>query len=258
MSLLQTALRNRSRHALVRPGEPVPAGTPDLYLWANNGVFKRGTNAVLDVLIQLAATPPVPGLAPLQPWVRWHADPADRLPVSLLAEALAAARAATITAAGESRPAEWQGHIVVRAGAAVLVSPPPLAASATRVHYTVPAEPGLVDLHSHHVLPPFYSSTDDADDAGLSVSVVLGRITDEPTLLCRLNVYREHQLVPATLVFAGLGPFRDGFADRPVHPSVSEQRSGWRHGGRVAAAVARLAAPLAGSGRGGRARCDRW
>ena len=258
MSLLQTALRNRPRHALVRPGELVPTGTPDLYLWANNGVFKRGTNAVLDVLIQLAATPPVPGLAPLQPWVRWHAYPADRLPAVLLEEALAAARAATITAAGESCPVEWQGHIVARAGGAVLVSPPPLAASATRVHYTVPAEPVLVDLHSHHVLPPFFSQTDDADDAGLSVSVVLGHIGVEPTVLCQLNVYQEHQLVPATLVFTGLGPFRDGFADGLVLPGVHERSAGWRRGGRVAAALARLAAPLAASRHGGRARCDRW
>ena len=99
---------------------------------------------------------------------------------------------------------------------------------------------------------------DDADDAGLSVSAVLGRIMDDPTMLCRLNVYGEHQLVPATLVFAGLGPFRDGFTDGPVLPSVNEQSSGWRYGGRVAAALARLTAPLAGGGRGGKARCDRW
>ena len=60
-------------------------------------------------------------------------------------------------------------------------------------------------------MPPFFSATDDADDLGLSVSVVIGTIFTQPTIRCRLNVYGHRQAVPARMLFDQLGPFVDSY-----------------------------------------------
>lgn len=187
--------------------------SPTTWLVAQNGTFKRGYNQVLDIIIHVDTVPPViPGLKPLAPMVRWLHLP-SRIPGALLPPILDHARSVYGQAHGVIQPIEQQYHIV-QTGHQLSVVVPEQHASFTTVAYTMPTESVLCDIHSHGALPAFFSAgsaaSDDADDTGLSVSVVIGDIFADPTILCRLNVYGHRQIVPATLIFDDLGPFRDG------------------------------------------------
>ncbi len=190
---------------VVPDGGVIPEGRPDIYLLGRDGVYKRGTAAELDLLIQLGVTPQLPGLAALAPSLTFRPlGPGARLPGHLLDAALAAARAACEQA--ESW-VEWQGFVVVdpATGQPVLAAPAPRTVSGTTVVTTWP-ERLLADIHSHHRLPAFFSTTDDADDQWLSLSIVIGDIDHRyPSVVCRLNIYGHQQIVPAEAVFADLG-----------------------------------------------------
>lgn len=206
------------RHHLATPAQPLPDATAGLtWIWAANGLFKRGVGADLDALIQIADYVPrgrasqlvPPGLAPLLPHVQWPAWPGRRIGGTLLDPLLASARHAVVNGTA----IEKQFFIVAGApGALRLIAPSGQQATPARVTYAMPAgERILVDIHSHHQMPPFFSATDDADDLGLSVSVVIGTIFTQPTIRCRLNVYGHRQAVPARLIFDQLGPFVDSY-----------------------------------------------
>lgn len=199
-----------TRRHFATPEQPLPDAAPGIsWIVAANGIFKRGVNDRLDLLIRVAPLEaPIAGLSMLLPHVRWAPWP-QRLPAGFLTALLGNARQA-MSAGALARPVEKQYFIVFRDGGPHLITPRGQDATAGRVSYVMPVRGSiLVDLHSHHELPAFFSQVDDRDDVGLSVSVVVGRIFTRPELACRLNVYGARQIVPATLIFDGLGPFRD-------------------------------------------------
>lgn len=205
------------RHHIATPAEPLlPATAGITWAWASNGIWKRGVSAELDLLIRVGSAPAAPGLAALLPHARFAAW-RGRVGSALLAPLLESARrAGTASAGGVLRPIEKQYFIVARGPRLHLIAPAAQEGTPGRVRYQMPAgERILVDIHSHHEMPPFFSATDDADDVGLSVSVVIGRIFTRPAIRCRLNVYGHRQEVPAALIFDGLGPFAD--AHRTPH-----------------------------------------
>lgn len=68
----------------------------------------------------------------------------------------------------------------------------------------------VVDLHSHGTIGAFFSSTDNADEAGLRFYAVVGALlTARPEIALRVGVYGHHWIIPAASVFEGLGPFCD-------------------------------------------------
>lgn len=200
------------RYVVALEGQPLPAPTTGIdYLWARNGVWKRGTTPDLSVMIQIApALFQGPGLANLLPEVRWAAHP-QRINGGLLAGILEHAQRAATVNRGVATPIE-QMYLLTREPGRLRVRLPEQRATAASLSYaTLPGETVLLDLHSHHGMRAFFSSTDDHDDRGLSVSAVIGNIFRDPTIIVRLNVYGHRQLVPAELVFTHLGPFLDGF-----------------------------------------------
>lgn len=181
------------------------------WLYAANGVFKRGVSDTIAIQARASALDcVVPGLHRLMAYVSWPCWP-RRLPGALLAPVLADAQRAA-SDGPIARPIEKQYFIVERAGVRV-VAPRGQDASATRVRYPMPTSGTvLLDLHSHHAMRAYFSSTDDADDQGLSVSAVIGNLFRQPEIVVRLNVYGLHCPVPAGIVFDGLGPFVDRYA----------------------------------------------
>lgn len=202
------------RHHVATPACPLPERTAGItWIFAANGVFKRGVNDQLDLLVQTKAWPPgdpgragagIPGLVALMPYARWRCWP-DRLPGSLLGPLLDNARRAA-DGGLIARPIEKHYCYVWRNSSVKLVAPPQQG-TAGHITYAPAAGVTLCDIHSHHAMPAFFSATDDADDTGLSVSAVVGRIFDRPELLIRLNVYGDRQQVGATAVFDHTGPF---------------------------------------------------
>lgn len=84
--------------------------------------------------------------------------------------------------------------------------------SSTRVKYNrVPNT--ILDLHSHHQMPAFFSGTDDADETGFQLYGVIGglnRADSKPRVHLRVGVYGYHWSVPWDSVFQGtLGGFVD-------------------------------------------------
>jgi hypothetical protein len=209
---------------------PMPPATPGItWVWAANGIFKRGVSAELDILIPVADVVEVaprdglfapPNLANLLPHIRWATWPRS-IAGSLLGPLLADARQATDERT-IARPIEKQyfiAHCPTRG--LKLIAPRAQRGTAGRVTYAVPpGERLLVDIHSHHSMPPFYSATDDGDDTGLSVSVVIGRLYTRPALCCRLNVYGHRMDIPAGMIFEHLGPFVDTFAQPALEELV--------------------------------------
>lgn len=213
MSDLQAIFGALQQHHVARPQAPLPAATPGIsWIWAGNGLFKRGVDQALDICVQVASVS-TPGLAALIPHVRWQGFP-GRLSGALLPALLADAQRAAAIHGGIAQPIEKQYFLVNRDGLR-LVAPRDQDATAAHVRYTMPDRGTvLVDLHSHHSMAAYFSATDDRDDQGLSVSCVIGTIFTRPALRCRLNVYGHRQEVPALTIFDRLGPFADASGGR--------------------------------------------
>ena len=212
MSDLDRIFAGLVRHHIATPAQPVPPTMGGVtWIFANNGLFKRGTDQHLDVLIQTRAWTPddvPPGLTNLLPIVRWLMR-RGRIPGAILAPILQHAQRVGQDQQGILHPIEQQYFVTWQAGR-VRVTLPPQNASADRVRYTVPDSLiCLVDLHSHHGMKAYFSQTDDRDDAGLSVSVVIGRLFTRPELRVRLNCFGHRQEVPALSVFDQLGSFME-------------------------------------------------
>lgn len=211
---LNTAFASLVRHHFATVVHPLPDAAPGIaWIVAENGVFKRGVNADLDILIAIRRrSMAIPGLVPLLPHVRWRSWD-RRIPASLLAALLGDARRA-MSAGTIARPIEKQYFFVWRDNDLRLIAPRGQDASATRVQYAMPERGAvLVDLHSHHAMGAFFSPTDDADDLGLSVSAVIGQLYTRPEIAVRLNVFGHRMRVPARLIFDDLGPFDDTYGD---------------------------------------------
>jgi PRTRC genetic system protein A len=181
------------------------------WIVAANGVFKRGYDGERDLLVRVQRQRiAVPGLVALLPHARFTSW-AERLPASFLAALLQDARQA-MSGEAIARPIEKQYFVVYRDGGPRLIAPRAQQGTPGSLRYAMPGRGALlVDIHSHHEMAAYFSQTDDRDDTGLSVSLVIGKIYTRPELCCRLNVYGHRQRVPARLLFDGLGPFRDAF-----------------------------------------------
>ncbi|HET6344618.1 MAG TPA: Mov34/MPN/PAD-1 family protein, partial [Myxococcota bacterium] len=157
------------------------------------------------------------GLAPLTP--AFHLG-VPRVPAALLEELLGRARAAR-SAGGV--PLEILFHLAWIGGWTLTL--PPQWGTPTRVH-VLPASAGgaapLVEVHSHHGMPAFWSATDDADEVGLALYTVLGRIFDQPQLCVRLGIYGQWWPLPASAVFEVPSTIQDTYAgDWPPAPPAS-------------------------------------
>ena len=69
----------------------------------------------------------------------------------------------------------------------------------------------LIDLHSHALLDPFFSRTDNKDEQGFRIFAVIGRVNQKPLILVRVGVYGNYWNIPADLVFELPGEIRDAY-----------------------------------------------
>jgi hypothetical protein len=191
-------------HHIARIADDLPTRRGITYVWAGNGLFKHAWNGRTRALVEVGPWH-TPGLGQLRPFIAWRGWP-HPLPTGPLNAALADAIARYTPEAPEER--QW--FVVLRGGVPVLVAPEQ-DASSMRLSYVMPKDQVLCDIHSHHGMPPFFSGTDNADDAWLGLSVVIGRLgSPYPSCLARINCYGSHQdvnlrdLVAGDLVVGGL------------------------------------------------------
>ncbi|MBM7843789.1 Mov34/MPN/PAD-1 family protein [Herpetosiphon giganteus] len=201
-------LPNLNNYHIATGQNPIPNQPGITWLIALNGVFKCGCNANQQIIIQTSLQSiPIPGLVGILPSVSWKGCH-QRLPSSWLSLLLNDAQQAARIEHGIARPIEKQ-YFITTQHTTIRLIPARQTSTIHHIAYEMPSDPVLVDIHSHHGMPAYFSPTDNADDTGLSVSCVIGNIFKNPEIICRLNVYGHHQVVPITTIFDGNGPFID-------------------------------------------------
>jgi PRTRC genetic system protein A len=59
----------------------------------------------------------------------------------------------------------------------------------------------LIDLHSHALMEPFFSCTDNKDEQGFRIFAVLGKVNEKPEIRVRVGVYGNYWNIPASMIF---------------------------------------------------------
>lgn len=176
-------------HILGVTPELVGVGTAYNYIVAGDGVYIRAESHHLAVCIPIADAE-VRGLPPCTPhFVMKHGLIPQRffdLAFSVFLAHPEHERFVAIT---------W------RDGAYQIVVPDQVCEAAS-VHY-VPVPDTVLELHSHGLMTPFFSSTDDKDEQGLRLYGVVGSLGKIPGVQFRVGVYGYFQEVGYGDVFDG-------------------------------------------------------
>ena len=195
------------QHLIVQDDGRLPA-IPDClyaYIMAGNGVLLYAKRDNLEVLIPVSRATIV-GLPPLEPFVNM-----PRVPAILIHHILQASK--------ENLPNEilfWfnfdHGRQEWNLDAPLQVCRP---ASVFPLDKSDPlGSKALIDLHSHALLDPFFSRTDNRDEQGFRIFAVIGRVNEKPLILVRVGVYGNYWNIPAEMVFELPGEIRDAYYDK--------------------------------------------
>jgi PRTRC genetic system protein A len=192
------------QHLIVQDDGQLPP-IPDClyaYILAGNGVFLYGKRESLEVLIPVSRAN-IAGLPPLEPFLHM-----PRVPAVLMHAVLQASKA--------NLPNEilfWfnfeRDRQVWNLDAPLQICRP---ASVFPVDRSDPlGARALIDLHSHALLDPFFSRTDNKDEQGFRIFAVIGGVSQKPLILVRVGVYGNYWNIPADLIFELPGEIRDAY-----------------------------------------------
>ena len=162
------------------------------YIMAGNGIFLYAKREDLAVLIPISRAT-IAGLPPLEPFVNM-----PRVPRVLMHHVLKASK--------ESLPNEmlfWfnfdHDRQVWNLDAPLQICRP---ASVSPVDKSDPLGfEALIDIHSHALMEPFFSRTDNKDEQGFRIFAVIGRVNEKPLILVRVGVYGNYWNIPASMIF---------------------------------------------------------
>jgi len=145
------------------------------YILAGNGLFVRARSPLLEATVHIAEAR-VRGLLPLEEKVELHRGKIPRRLYDLALSVLAAdpyhERYLAVL---------WEGEYHLRI--------PPQECGSSGVEYERLADTAL-DIHSHGTMRAFFSMTDNQDEQGLRLYMVVGRLeTMFPEVELRVGVY---------------------------------------------------------------------
>lgn len=181
------------------PLPPIPADLAFQYVVAGNGLFIRAEDSRLEAMVPVALAG-VHGLELVEPYARLKVP---RVPSKWLWAIQESAR--------RRLPNEAMYQFAWDAGA-WRCSMPQSTASPAALEFEDQAG-AVIDLHSHGALSAFFSETDDSDEQGFRVYVVVGHVErsvldlEPPQIAVRVGVYGHMLNVPIETVFTGPGPF---------------------------------------------------
>ena len=163
------------------------------YIVAENGLFVRADRPGLQALIPLGGCPiTIRGLARLEPHVEMSHP---RVPAVQLQQILQRAR--------QAAPREILFYLLPGPPWKLVI--PAQYQSPYRVRPVEPHHPhsaaALIEVHSHHLMPPTFSTTDDQDETGFRLYAVFGKLHRQPALRLRVGVYGHFWEIPATRAF---------------------------------------------------------
>jgi len=202
-----------------RDGVPPRVGRSWDIITAGDGVWLAADNPLLSVRVPVAPCR-IAGLAPLGPACVLHRG---RVPQDCWDEAVALFRWHA------ARGDEYLVLVLLDPSGTYRLVAPHQSATPTRVEYAIPEGLGLplLHLHSHHAMRAYFSGTDDADERGLALYGVVGRLDmATPEVALRAGAYGHWLPLPWSQVFGGeCGVFRDLVTDGaavPITPCADE------------------------------------
>lgn len=194
------------------------------YWTASNGVFVRAQRPGLSAIIPVARKSiPIDGLFPILPQVTLEYPPMSRTMVDeLLNESFAARDEQTCQLKEVLFYLRW-------VDGAWQWSKPEQEQCLARVtpvqSYEVDLPAPIADLHSHNTMEAFFSDTDSADDYGLRLNAVWGKLDTWPVLLVRVGVYGHFYPLEARRLFDLPSFVRDGYFGAIKEEIIRE--AGW-------------------------------
>ena len=162
------------------------------YVVGANGIFVRAQRPGLAAMIPIAGTAsPVRGLAEMKPYVK-----CERVPMGLMGrifeKAYRAGGREILFYLGQT-DMKWRCLVPEQVQSAVGVRP---------VDAFVGGMNTVIEMHSHHSMRAFFSSTDNAEEkAGFRVYAVIGDLARQPTILSRIGIFGHFWEIPSTWVF---------------------------------------------------------
>jgi PRTRC genetic system protein A len=200
----QTDMFKLVQHLIVQHDGKLPS-IPDClyaYIMAGNGVFLYAERDDLEVLIPISRAT-IAGLPPLEPFVTM-----PHVPAVLMRHVLQASK--------ENLPNEilfWfnfdHEQQVWNLDAPLQICRPASVFPADK------SDPlgikALIDLHSHALMDPFFSRTDNKDEQGFRIFAVIGKVNEKPLILVRVGVYGNYWNIPASMIFELPEEIRDAY-----------------------------------------------
>lgn len=186
-------------YLIARDGVPPRSGLAYDYVLAGDGLYLAAQNRFLDVRVPVAPVS-VRGLLPVYASLTLQTG---RIPYRLWKQIVATAH--TLGTRGLEVVL-----VVTHDPAGYRLVLPPQAVGPVQVVYQ-PIGAVVLAIHSHHQHAARFSLTDDADEQGLGLYGVLGRLDRaHPEVALRVGAYGHFLPVPWETVFAGeRGAFRD-------------------------------------------------
>jgi PRTRC genetic system protein A len=224
-----TSAANITGHLIARvPTLPPFKATMREYVFAGNGVFVRGRRPGLQVMMPTKF--PVPLLPVIEPYVRLDYP---RVPRRLVEEILVRALGARdeqgqfiemLFYLSWDDKGSWKLEVPAQVQMRGQVAPLEHGPDS-------PYERALVEVHSHHEWPAFFSKEwDDRDEQGFRVYAVIGRIADQPELRTRIGLYGEMFEIPSGWILEMPSQIRDCVAEEqrvsPAGPRSSTSSCG--------------------------------
>jgi PRTRC genetic system protein A len=170
------------------------------YWLAGNGLFLRAKRTGLEVVLPLVHYQ-VKGLADLPPYLKLDYPPVPKMLVSRMLELARQAKneqgppLEQLFHLSYDEPAcQWRLEVPAQVQTSGSVQP---VESGVGSSY----ERAILELHSHHGLSAYFSTTDDRDEArSFRLFAVIGRIFDQPEIRVRVGVFGHFWEVSATTV----------------------------------------------------------
>ena len=192
------------QHLIVQDDGQLPP-IPDClyaYIMAGNGVFLYAKRDDLEVLIP-ASRAIIAGLPSLESFVNLPRVPAILMHHILQASKENLPNEILFWFNLRPRPKVWNWMLPYRYCRPASVFPvdksDPLGTKA------------LIDLHSHALMEPFFSPTDDKDEQGFRVFAVIGKVNERPEVRVRVGVYGNYWDIPASMIFELPEEIRDAY-----------------------------------------------
>jgi len=178
--------------AETEPLPPIDSSSMYEFVMAANGVFVRARRAGLEALIPVSRCE-IRGLRPVQPYVRMEAG---KVPLVCTQAILAEFQ----------RDLPNESLLWLRCDEARWkVVKPRQVQDENAVRPADPFDPdgavAFLDVHSHNVMEPFFSTDDDRDETGFRIFAVFGLLDKQPCVTARIGIYGYYWHLDADSVF---------------------------------------------------------